>query len=213
MILRYIIKVMILKIDPENIKPWYIKQVCRVLRLGGIIVYPTDTTYGLGCNIHDTRALEKIYQIKQQKRGKPFSFICSGIADIGNYAYVSNTAFKIIKRILPGPFTIILEAARNVPKILQTKQKTVGIRIPDNPIALEIVRELGHPIISTTLVSDDEKDYIDPIEIADRYGKQLDIIIDSGLISNELSTVISLVGDDIRILRHGKGADDLLIKI
>ena len=139
-----------IRLNPDNPQPRQIHRIVDTLRQGGVIVYPTDTIYGLGCDIFNAKGIKRIYQVKQRDARKPFSFICADISDVANYCQVSNFAYKIIKRHLPGPYTFVLEATRQVPGLLTTKQKTVGIRIPDNEIALAIVRELGHPLITTS---------------------------------------------------------------
>lgn len=189
-----------------------IVYACGILKSGGVIAYPTDTTYGLGCNIFDKGALARIYRIKGQKPGKPMSFILAGVENISEYAHVSNMAFRIIKRIFPGPYTLILEATKKVPRILQTRQRTVGIRIPENTICSALVRELGNPIISTTAIPDSTDLYISVQDISAKYGNDIDLIIDSGMLANEVSTIISLVNNEIKILRKGKNFDNLRIK-
>jgi len=192
-------------INPQNPQPRLISQVVEVLRQGGVIGYPTDTTYGIGCDIFNKKGVKKIYQIKQRDPRKPFSFICADISDVSNYAQVSNFAFKIMRRHLPGPYTFVLEATRIVPDILTTRQKTVGIRIPDNAIALAIVRELGHPLVTTSANISGEETYQDPSEIQDAMGHMLDMVVDGGMLLGDPSTVINLVDDRIEVLRQGCG--------
>ncbi len=196
---------MLLSINPHNPQLRLIRQVCESLRQGGVIVYPTDTTYGLGCDIFNKKGVRRIYQIKQRDPRKPFSFICADISDVANYAQVSNFAFKILKRHLPGPYTFILEATRLVPELLTTKQRTVGIRIPENEIALAIVRELGHPLVTTSVNPSGEEPLNDPIKIQEEIGKRLDYVVDGGVLLNDPSTVISLLDDRIEVLRDGSG--------
>lgn len=196
---------MIVEINPTHPQPRLISQVCDSLRRGGVIAYPTDTTYGLGCDIFSKQGIRSIYQIKHRDARKPFSFICTDLSDVTRYAHVSNFAFKILKRHLPGPYTFVLEANRVVPDILVTRQKTVGIRIPDDPIALAIVRELGHPLVTTSANLSGEEPLHDPREINQRLGKQLDLVIDGGIRLGNPSTVISLIADRIEVLREGSG--------
>ena len=196
---------MLLKINPQNPQKRLINQVAGVLENGGIIVYPTDTYYGIGCDLLNRRSIEKIYQLKKRPFHKPFSFICSDLKDISQYAFVSNFAYKAMKRLLPGPYTFILKATKLVPKIAQTKQKTVGIRIPDNPICLALVKELGHPIVSTSVSKPNEGLYNDPAEIEERFGKRLDLVIDGGMIVAEHSSIIDLTEDFPKVIRVGKG--------
>lgn len=196
---------MIVEINPTHPQPRLVSQVCDSLRRGGVIAYPTDTTYGLGCDIFSKQGLRNIYQIKHRDARKPFSFICTDLSDVTRYAHVSNFAFKILKRHLPGPFTFVLEATRIVPDSVVTRQKTVGIRIPDDPIALAIVRELGHPLVTTSANISGEEPLHDPREINQRMGKQLDLVVDGGIRLGNPSTVISLIDDRIEVLREGSG--------
>jgi len=196
---------MILTINPKNPQVRLIRKVVDVLEQGGVIGYPTDTIYGVGCDLFNPEAIQKIHRLKKIGGGKPLSFICSDLKDISLYAFVSNYAYKIMKRVLPGPYTFILKATKLVPKIAQTKQRTVGIRIPDNKICLALVKELGHPIISTSVNKPDEGLYNDPAEIEDRFGKQLDLVIDGGVIVADHSSIIDLTGDVPKVIRVGKG--------
>lgn len=196
---------MYLSINPENPQPRLISQVVECLQQGGVIIYPTDTTYGIGCEIFNRKAVKKIFQIKQRDSRKPFSFICKDLAEISNYAQVSNFAFKIMKRHLPGPYTFVLEASKIVPDSLSTKQKTVGVRIPDNAICHAIVNELGHPLVTTSANVSGEKTPADPYEINSSMGRLVDIVVDGGILMDEASTVISLLDDKIEVLRQGCG--------
>lgn len=196
---------MLLKINQENPQGRHISRVVESLKQGGVIAYPTDTTYGLGCNIFNRRGVKNIYQIKQRDARKPFSFICSDLSDAANYAHVSNFAFKIMKRHLPGPYTFVLEATRVVPDNLTTRQKTVGIRIPNDTIALAIVRELGHPLVTTSANLTGETPLHDPAEIDATMGRMLDLVIDGGIRYGDPSTVISLIDDRVEVLREGCG--------
>ena len=196
---------MLLSINPENPQPRLIHRVVDCLKQGGVIAYPTDTTYGIGCDIFNKKGVKKIYQIKQRDPRKPFSFICADLSDVANYCQVSNFAFKTMRRNLPGPFTFVLEATRVVPDLLTTKQRTVGIRIPDNSIALSIVRELGHPLVTTSANVSGAEPYHDPMEIEEHLGKMFDFVIDGGILLGDPSTVISLVDDQVEVLRQGSG--------
>ena len=190
---------MLVKINPHNPQPRLISRVVDVLKNGGVVVYPTDTNYGIGCDIMNKKAIERIYQLKQRDKSKPFSFICSGLKNISYYAKVSNYAYKTMRRLLPGPYTFILEGTKLVPKIMLTKRKTVGIRVPDNKICLTLVRTLGRPIISTSAVLDD------PHSIQEAYSSYLDVVIDGGVLYPSPSSVISLIGDVPEVIREGKG--------
>ena len=200
---------MIIAINPKNPQSRLIRRVMEVLEGGGVIGYPTDTIYGVGCDLFNPEAIRKIHRLKKLEGKKPLSFICSDLKDISQYAYVSNYAYKMMKRLLPGPYTFILKATKLVPKIAMTKQNTVGIRIPDNPICLALVKELGHPIISTSVYKPDEGLYNDPAEIEERFGKQLNLVIDGGMIVAEHSSIIDLTDDSPRVIRKGKGDVDL----
>ena len=196
---------MVLKINPDNPQPRLIRQVVERLKQGGVIAYPTDTIYGIGCDIFNAKGVRKIYQIKQRDPRKPFSFICSDLSDVSNYAQVGNFAFKTMRRHLPGPYTFVLEATRVVPDLLTTRQKTVGIRIPDNPIALAIIRELGHPLVTTSANLSGEVSLNDPEEIERQMGRMLDLVVDGGILRGDPSTVVSLLADQVEVLRQGSG--------
>jgi tRNA threonylcarbamoyl adenosine modification protein (Sua5/YciO/YrdC/YwlC family) len=196
---------MILTINPKNPQQRLIRRVVEVLKEGGVIGYPTDTIYGVGCDLFNPEAIRKVHRLKKLEGKKPLSFICSDLKDISRYAYVSNYAYKMMKRLLPGAYTFILKATKLVPKMAMTKQNTVGIRIPDNKICLALVKELGHPIISTSVYKPDEGLYNDPAEIEERFGKQLDLVIDGGGIVAEHSSIIDLTDDSPKVIRKGKG--------
>jgi tRNA threonylcarbamoyl adenosine modification protein (Sua5/YciO/YrdC/YwlC family) len=196
---------MIISINPQNPQLRLIKRVIEVLKGGSVIGYPTDTIYGIGCDLFNKEAIERIYRLKKHNRNKPLSFICSNLKDISRYAHVSNYAYKTMRRLLPGAYTFILESTKLVPKMVMTKQKTVGIRVPDNPICLTLVRELGHPIISTSVYRVEEELYSDPREIEERFGKSLDLVIDGGIIAAEHSSIIDLTDEFPKVIRKGKG--------
>jgi len=200
---------MLLKIHPENPGLKQIQTVVECLRNNGTIIYPTDTVYGLGCDIFRPKAIERIAFIKGIKMEKArFSFICHNLSNLSDYCRpISNQAFKMMKRLLPGPFTFILLASNKVPDPVLGKKKTVGIRIPDNSIARQIVFELGHPIISTSVHDEDGViEYTtDPELIYEKYKNTVDIIVDGGYGDNEASTVIDYTGDEPIIIRQGKG--------
>ena len=195
----------ILKINPDNPQGRLINKVVDALKKGEVIAYPTDTVYGIGCDLFNKGAIDKVYRIKGKQRNKPLSFICSDLSDISQYAYVQDYAYKIMKRLLPGPYTFILPATKLVPKTVMTKQKTVGIRVPENNICIEIVKILGHPIINTSITRDADALFEDADAIREIYGHQLTYIIDGGRIMAEHSTVVDLTGDAPVILREGKG--------
>ncbi|MDP2339064.1 MAG: L-threonylcarbamoyladenylate synthase [Bacteroidota bacterium] len=203
---------MLVKIYPENPNPKDIRQVVDVLKNGGIIVYPTDTVYGLGCDITNAKAVEKIARYKNVKVEKSnFSFICSDLSHVAYYSKpVSNQAYKILKRYLPGPFTFILNANSNVPKYFKGKKKTVGVRIPDNAIIIDIVTSLGNPIMSTSIHDEDEiLEYsTDPELIHEKFIDIADLIIDGGYGDNIPSTIVDFTEDIPVIIRQGKGVFD-----
>ena len=196
-----------IKLYPQNPDPRKIAQVVSALRDGAVIIYPTDTIYGMGCDIHNARAVERVARIKGIKPQKnDFSFICYDLSHIADYARVSNSAFKLMKRTLPGPFTYILDVNNRVPKLLSGK-KTVGIRVPDNEIPRQIVHELGNPIITTSVHDDDEiiEYTTDPELIFEKFQHQVDIVIDGGYGGNIPSTIIDATTDDFNIIRQGLG--------
>jgi len=192
-------------IDSAHPQPHHIGRAVALLEAQGVIAYPTDTYYGIGCDIFSKKAIERVYRLKQRDRRKPLSFICADLADITQYAKVSNHAYRVLRRLTPGPFTFVLEATRVVPEILATKQKQVAIRVPDCPIAQALVRGLGRPLLSTSASNPDGEVLIDPVDIKDHLGYGLDLIIDGGYQLNEPSTVLSLVDDEVSVLREGKG--------
>ena len=196
---------MIITIDAQYPQGKVIRRAVDILKLGGVIAYPTDTTYGIGCDIFSKKAIERIYQMKRMDRNKPLSFICADLKDISKYSIVTNYAYKAMKKLLPGPFTFVLKATKLVPKIMLTKRKTVGIRVPDNEICISLVRELGHPIITTSASLADEEILSDPIDIERKFGPWVDLIIDGGVLVSETSTVVDLSEDTPKILRVGKG--------
>jgi len=196
---------MLLKINPRNPQERLIHKVVEILRKGGIIAYPTDTFYGIGCDILNKKAIEKIYLLKHRSKDQPFSFICSGLMNISHYAKVSNYAYKTMKRLLPGPYTFILEGSRLVPKMMLTKRKTAGIRVPNNPICIALVEALGNPIISTSATLPDGALFYDPSLIHDHFGNRLDAVVDGGSIPGNPSSVISLIDDRPEVIRKGAG--------
>lgn len=202
---------MYLPINSQNPQMRLIRKATDILQDGGIIIYPTDTVYGMGCDLYNKRGIEKIYEIKRRSKKQPLSFVCADLKDISRYARVSDYAYKTMKRLLPGPYTFILEASRLVPKIILPKRHTTGIRVPDNQICLSLVGELGHPIISTSVTVEDGEVLSNPLEIKERFRHRVDLIIDGGILVSEPSSVISLVDDSIEIIRVGKGDVSTLI--
>jgi tRNA threonylcarbamoyl adenosine modification protein (Sua5/YciO/YrdC/YwlC family) len=200
---------MLIRIYPENPNIRHIHQVVECLRDGGIIIYPTDTVYGIGCDIFQHKAVERIAKLKDIRPDKAnFSFICYDLSHISDFTkQISNPIYKLMKRTLPGPFTYILNSSSNVPKLFESKKKTVGIRIPDNMIARQIVNELGNPIMSTSVKGDKEnmETIMDPELIYEHYKDSVDIVIDGGYGGIETSTIIDCTNDEYEIIRQGKG--------
>ncbi len=203
---------MIVKLYEKNTDPKVVLEVVQLLEKGGVIIYPTDTVYGIGCDITKARAVERVARIKGVKPEKAnFAFICSDLSHLSDYAkQVDNNTFKLMKAYLPGPYTFILNASSNVPKILKQKKKTVGIRVPDNNIIREIVRKLGHPILTTSLREDDEiLEYLtDPEVIHDEYKDLVDLVIDGGYGGVVPSTILDCTGDEPMLVREGLGETD-----
>jgi len=198
---------MLIRIHPDNPQARQLSMVKECLENGGIIAYPTDTIYGLGCDIFHPEAIEKICAIKKVNPEKAnLSFICSDLSDLSLYAKaIDNSLFRILKKALPGPFTFILPASKEVPKILQSKKKTIGLRIPDNNIALSIIKTLGHPILSASFPGDNVEDYTDPEIIYEHWGNQIDMVVDGGIGGIIPSTVIDCTTDEYILLRQGLG--------
>mmetsp|Transcript_587 Transcript_587/g.394 ORF Transcript_587/g.394 Transcript_587/m.394 type:complete len:203 (+) Transcript_587:163-771(+) len=196
---------MLISINQKNPQARLIDMAVSILRKGGVIAYPTDTYYGIGCDITNKKAIEKVYQLKHRDFSKPFSFICSDLKNISHYAKVTNYAYKTMKRLLPGPYTFILIGSKFVPKMMLTKRRTAGIRIPDHNICLELVRKLGNPIISTSVTKEDNTVIHDASLINDYFGSRIEMVIDGGAVSMEPSSVISLIDDRPEVFRKGLG--------
>jgi tRNA threonylcarbamoyl adenosine modification protein (Sua5/YciO/YrdC/YwlC family) len=204
---------MLLKIHPENPGERQVQKAVELLQKGGVIIFPTDTVYGLGCDIFNPRAVDRVARIKGISIEKAnFSFICHDFSHLADFArHVDNATFKLMKQYLPGPYTFILGAGNNVPRVFRNKKKTIGIRIPDNHIIRAIVRELGHPVLTTSIHDEDEVlDYItDPELIYEKYKKLVDGVIDGGYGNIYPSTVIDCSGDEPVLVRQGIGEADL----
>ena len=193
------------ELHPNNPQLRYINKAVEILRSGGIIIFPTDTYYGLGCDIFNKEGIEQIFRIKNEMDNKLFSFICSDLKDISNYAKVSDYAYRTMKHLLPGPYTFILPAAKVVPKKLWTKRKTVGIRVPDHSVTIQIVKELGNPIVSTSTTTRKGDPLLDPFEIKNIFNSQVDLMLASSSVSFKPSSVIDLSGEEPEIVREGAG--------
>ena len=196
---------MLLNINQQNPQQRLILKVVDTLKNGGVVVYPTDTYYGIGCDIMNKKAIERIYQLKQRRKSKPFSFVCSSLKNISLYAKVSNYAYKTMKRLLPGPYTFILEGSKLVPKIMLTKRTTAGLRVPDNPICLALVKELGNPVITTSATMPDGTIFHDASLIHDYFGNRIDVVIDGSIVPGQPSSVILLIDDIPEVIRKGLG--------
>jgi tRNA threonylcarbamoyl adenosine modification protein (Sua5/YciO/YrdC/YwlC family) len=197
-------KNMLIEINKDNPEYPKIKQAVDILKNDGVIVYPTDTIYGFGADIFSIKAIDRIYKIKK-KKATGFSFIIDDLKNVSKYAHVSDYAYKVMKRLLPGPYTFIFKATKLVPKEIIPKKKTVAIRIPDNKVCLDIVKQLGNPIVTTSVNISGEPHFSDPLNIEKHFDDQVDLIIDAGILKNEPSSVVDLSGDEPIIIRHGKG--------
>src|SRR5215217_1092567 len=198
---------MLMRIHPIDPQDRLIRQAVEILKNGGIIIYPTDTIYGLGCDIYQHKAIERICRIKNvQPQKAQLSFVCYDLGDLSHYARQLDTpVFRTLKQYLPGPYTFILEASKQVPKILKTKKDTVGIRVPDNNIARCIVKELGNPILSASLPGEHVEEYTDPELIHDKFEKLVDLVIDGGIGGMIPSTIISFLSGEAEVVREGAG--------
>ena len=205
---------MILELNPEHPQPRRVAQVTEALRNGGLIAYPTDSVYGIGCDIFHKQAVERLHQLVSTIKGapdhSPLSFICDSLSHISEYAHVGDYAYRSLRRLLPGPYTFILKSTKLVPTVMRNRRKTVGIRIPDAPIPLAIVAELGHPVATTSATYPDGELMADPWAIQELYGHALDFVIDGGYLTPEPSTVIDFTSDLPRLVREGKGPVDML---
>ncbi len=200
---------MLLPINADHPEPRKIRMAVDALVRGGVIAYPTGTVFGFGADLLNKKAVDKVYSIKGARRDKPFSFLCADLSEISRYARVPDTAYRLMRRLVPGPYTFVLEATKEVPRLSMSKRKTVGIRVPEHPVAQAILSELGHPIISTSAKRDDDE-WIpnDPEEIAQKF-KQLDLVLDAGMGGLNPSTVLAFNDDgQIEVLRQGAGSVD-----
>jgi len=201
---------MLLPINAENPEPRKVSRAVEVLEQGGVIGYPTDTVYGLGCDLMNKHAIDRLRQIKGLGAHKELAFICPDLSDIARYAIVDNATYRILKHFLPGPYCFVLQATREVPKMVQTKQKTVGIRVPDHPVTLALVRGLGRPLVSTTAKRPGEEALIDPWEIQDAF-PGLDLVLGVDACGLLPATVVDLSDGTVRVLREGAGPIDELV--
>lgn len=194
-----------LYINPDNPQPRLIQQAVEILKRGGIVCYPTDTMYGMGCDMFNQKAVKRLHQIKNRHKKKPFSFMCCDLKNVSTYCHLSNSAYRIMKKNLPGAYTFVLAAMKIVPKIMITNQKTVGIRVPANVICTMLVEGLGNPIVTTSAAKADEDSPCSAYEVELLFKNQVDEIIDGGDLIPEPSSVVSLTDANPEILREGKG--------
>ena len=195
----------IIEVDPVHPQPRTVERAVKVLEDGGLIAYPTDTYYGIGCDLFSKKAIDRLYGVKNRDRKKPLAILCPDLSDVAKYAKVSNFAYRIMRQLTPGPFTFVLEATKLVPDMMQSKQKQVGIRVPQAPLMLAIAAALGRPIVTTSATDMDGRVLTDAKEIKEELGQRLDLILDGGPQPDDPSTVVSLIGDQIEVLRQGKG--------
>ncbi|MCC6335206.1 MAG: threonylcarbamoyl-AMP synthase [Myxococcales bacterium] len=195
----------IVEVDPIHPQPRVVDRAAKVLEDGGLLAYPTDTYYGIGCDLLSKKAIDRLYGVKGRDRRKPMAFLCPDLSDVARYAKVSNFAYRYMKQLTPGPFTFVLEATRLVPEMMQSRQRQVGIRVPQAPLMLAIAAKLGRPIVTTSATDEDGEVLTDARGIKDKLGNRLDLILDGGLQPSEPSTVVSLINDQIEVLRQGKG--------
>ena len=195
----------IIEVDPVHPQPRTVERAVKVLEDGGLIAYPTDTYYGVGCDLNSKKAIDRLYGVKNRDRRKPLAILCPDLSDVAKYAKVSNFAYRIMRQLTPGPFTFVLEATKLVPDMMQSKQKQVGIRVPQAPLMLAIAAMLGRPIVTTSATDMDGLVLTDAKEIKEALGQRLDLILDGGPQPDEPSTVVSLIDDQIEVLRQGKG--------
>jgi len=200
----------IFEIYPESPHQRIINKAVEVIKKGGIIVYPTDTIYGLGADLYNKKAMEKVKRIKKMALTKPLSFIMHDLKDISIYAIVPDYAYKVMRRVTPGSYTFVLPATKAVPKLMLHNRKTVGIRIPNALYAQELVKELGHPLLSTSVPLGEDGYHTDPQEIAENFGNEIDLILDAGVMFNNPSTIVDFTGDVPEIIREGSGDIDAL---
>lgn len=199
-------------LHPDNPQPRLVKRCCEIIRGGGLVVYPTDSSYALGCGMDNKNGLERVRRLRKLEEDHNFTLVCGSMSQVSSFARIDNESFRLIKTLTPGAFTFILSATRETPKRLQhSKRKTIGIRLPDDPVTEAIVAELDEPLFSSTLLLPGEDQAMsDPEEIRDRLGKDVDLIIDAGIVAYEPTTIIDLTGSTPEIIRQGKGIADNL---
>jgi tRNA threonylcarbamoyl adenosine modification protein (Sua5/YciO/YrdC/YwlC family) len=192
-------------IDPVHPQPRHVQRAVSILDAGGLVCYPTDTYYGVGCDLFQKRAIERLALLKRRDARKPFAFLCGDLSEVARYAIVDNEKFRLLRRLFPGPYTVVLPATRLVPRTALTRQRAVGVRVPDAPVAIALVTGLGRPLATTSASAEDEEPLVDAADIQERLGHGVDLILDGGVTLNEASTVIDLTGPVPIVLREGKG--------
>lgn len=195
----------ILEIDPRFPQPRHVQRAVQILRDGGLVAYPTDTYFGIGCDLHSKPAIEHMASLKRRDPKKPFSFLCADLAEVARYAIVSNEQYRLLRRLTPGPYTFVLDATREVPRTALTRQRQVGVRLPDAPVALALVRALGRPLATTSAQAPEGEVCIDAHEVQEQLGRGLELILDAGTTLDEPSTLLDLTGPVPVVLREGKG--------
>jgi tRNA threonylcarbamoyl adenosine modification protein (Sua5/YciO/YrdC/YwlC family) len=200
----------ILELDPHHPQPRHIARAVKVLEDGGLVAYPTDTYYAIGCDLFSKKAIERLYQLKNRDRKKPFALLCADLSNVARFGHVSNFAYRTMRKLTPGPFTFVLEATRLVPEMMMSKQKQVGIRVPDATIAHALANGLGHPLVTTSATHDEGEPLegeplVDARDIKESLGNRLELILDAGAQTLAASTVVSLINDQLEVLRQGKG--------
>jgi tRNA threonylcarbamoyl adenosine modification protein (Sua5/YciO/YrdC/YwlC family) len=200
-----------LVVHPEHPEPRKLAHAVEHLRSGGVVAYPTDTVYAIGCDFAERRAIERLYAMKGMERRQLLTFLLPNLGEIARYGAVSDSAYRLMKNLVPGPYTFVLEATREVPRGLigeRGKRRTVGVRVPDHPVALALLNAWGRPILSTSALGEDRAGLGDPNEVRDRYGERLDVLVDGGYTETEMSTVVALLRDEVEVIREGKGPVD-----
>lgn len=192
-------------IDPNHPQPRHVQRAVAVLEAGGLVAYPTDTYFAIGCDLFQKRAIERLARLKQRDDKKPFSFLCADLSELAKYAIVSNASYKLIRRLTPGPYTFVFEATRLVPRTALSRQRTVGIRVPASAVARALVVALGRPLATTSAALPGENPLLDAADVQEHLGHGLDLILDGGMALDEPSTVLDLTGDLPVVLRQGKG--------
>ncbi|MCA1827055.1 MAG: L-threonylcarbamoyladenylate synthase [Myxococcales bacterium] len=193
-------------IDPVHPQPRHVQRAAALLEGGGLVAYPTDTYYAIGCDVFQKKAMERLASLKRRDDRKPFAFLCADLGEVAKYAIVSNEHYRLMRRLFPGPYTIVLEATRLTPRTALTRQRQVGVRVPDAPVAIALVRALGRPLATTSAALPGEQPLTDAADIQEHIGRGIDLILDGGVTLNEPSTVIDLTGPVPVVLRKGKGA-------